>query len=525
MELKRTSKLVYGLLLGAWLLVVGWQVEEHFRVVEAGKSDLRGRSHEIANTLSAVTRALRFRGAVFQERLEPVLNELVNGHTNALVHNNGLVAIGLLNTEGDPVVSAGNTNLLAGVNASEPEHWAGGMVIFVQPVEGANVNPEGATNNATVVIPPFHNLTNDAGRNPGDEHNREFPPRGPRPGETNGFDFQSANFPHPFTNAAGGMEMPPPGNENGDRPRGGNRRPPWMRGLSDAEFKVLVAKRELHGLVLAMSTENYRALCTHDGWLRCIIGFFAGISALGAGLAWRNAGRTAKLQIRLVRASELNSHLKEMNLAAAGLAHETRNPLNIIRGQAQMLSRLPAVPPAVAEKSKIIVDETDKVTAQLTEFINYSRPREVRRTKINLSAAIQEVIRTLNFDLEEKHLRVEAGGEALAIEADEQLLRQVLFNLLFNAVQAVSAGGEIKFSASRTGAAEAALEIRDDGPGVPVERRQEIFKPYFTMQPNGTGLGLAIVQQIVLVHGWEIVCLGNEPHGAVFRITHLKLAV
>jgi signal transduction histidine kinase len=59
---------------------------------------------------------------------------------------------------------------------------------------------------------------------------------------------------------------------------------------------------------------------------------------------------------------------------------------------------------------------------------------------------------------------------------------------------------------------------------VPAERRQEIFKPYFTMQPNGTGLGLAIVQQIVLVHGWEIVCLGNAPHGAVFRITHLKLA-
>ena len=133
----------------------------------------------------------------------------------------------------------------------------------------------------------------------------------------------------------------------------------------------------------------------------------------------------------------MNSHLKELNLAAAGLAHETRNPLNIIRGQAQMISRLPDTPPEVREKSKTIVDETDKVTAQLTEFINYSRPREVRRTKVALTAACQEMVRTLGYDMEEKKLRVEVTGEPLAVEADEQLLRQVLFNLLLNAIQAV----------------------------------------------------------------------------------------
>ena len=73
-------------------------------------------------------------------------------------------------------------------------------------------------------------------------------------------------------------------------------------------------------------------------------------------------------------------------------------------------------------------------------------------------------------------------------------------------------------------ASEAMLEVRDNGPGVPSERRTEIFKPYFTTQKQGTGLGLAVVQQIVLAHGWEIECLPNEPKGAVFRITHLKLA-
>jgi signal transduction histidine kinase len=277
-----------------------------------------------------------------------------------------------------------------------------------------------------------------------------------------------------------------------------------------------------------MSTENFRAVSTHDWWLRGVIAFFAGVSALGAGLAWRNLARNSELQVRLVRASEQNSHLKELNLAAAGLAHETRNPLNIIRGQAQMLARLPDVSPDVQEKSRTIVDQTDKVTAQLTEFINYSRPREVRRANVALAAACREVVRTLGFDIEEKKLRVEVTGESFAIEADEQLLRQVLFNLILNAVQAASENGKIEVVLKRTDKSAATLEIRDDGPGVSPENRAEIFKPYFTTHQKGTGLGLAVVQQIVHAHGWEIECLPNPAtvgFGAVFRISHLKVVV
>jgi signal transduction histidine kinase len=188
-----------------------------------------------------------------------------------------------------------------------------------------------------------------------------------------------------------------------------------------------------------------------------------------------------------------------------------------------MLSRLADTGPDVREKSKIIVDETDKVTAQLTEFINYSRPREVRRTRVALVAASHEIVRTLGLDIEEKKLQVEVGGETLAVEADEQLLRQVLFNLLINAIQAVNTNGHIWIVIRRAGPAEALLEVRDDGPGVPPENRREIFKPYFTTHQKGTGLGLAVVQQIVLAHGWEVTCLGNEPRGAVFRLAHLKI--
>jgi len=294
--------------------------------------------------------------------------------------------------------------------------------------------------------------------------------------------------------------------------------------MSEETYNAMLQKQGVRSFVIVMSTQPVLASMRQDLWLRCIIGLLATVSGVGSGLAWRNLTKSSDLQLRLVRASELTTHLKEMNLAAAGLAHETRNPLNIIRGLAQMISKQADAPAEVREKSRAIVDEADKVTVQLNEFINYSRPREVRRSALPLSSAVNEVVRALGYDIEEKRIQVEVKGEPLSIEADEQMLRQALFNLLLNAIQAVDVGGVVQIILARQNASEAVLEIRDNGPGVPADRRKEIFKPYFTTQPRGTGLGLTVVQQIVHAHGWEIECLPNEPKGAIFRVAHLKLA-
>ena len=530
MQPRRNSPLIYGLLLVVWVLVVAWQVEEHGRVREDAKSQLRIRSKEIADTLSAVIRALRFRDTIMEDSLQPVLNLLVNGRTNELVKSGDLVnspkllSLTLLNSKGDPIVSVGDTNFMQQVIKQGGEYWGNNTVTFVNPVYGVNVND--TNNNTTVVLPSYRTMTNEIPPGERGFPRPEQPPVGPpstngiNAGVTNGINAGVTNAPSGFFAGAGPGGPPPPRGAG----RGGPRRPPWWRWMTEDEFNALTARREVHGLVLSMSTDNFNATCVSDLWLRFMIVFFAGISAIGAGLAWRNVSKTAELQIRLVRASELNLHLKEMNLAAAGLAHETRNPLNIIRGMAQMLAKQPGAPPELCEKSRVIVDETDKVTAQLTEFINYSRPREVRRSKIALQSAVSEVVRTLAHDIEEKKVAVDVIGEPLSIEADEQLLRQLLFNLIINAVQAVDTGGRIQICARHDNAAEATLEVRDDGPGVAPDRREEVFKPYFTTNQKGTGLGLAVVQQIVLAHGWEIACLGNEPKGAIFRVSHLRLA-
>jgi len=293
--------------------------------------------------------------------------------------------------------------------------------------------------------------------------------------------------------------------------------------MTEEEYKDALQKQGIHSFALVLSTDGMKAAVARDLWTRLFISLLGTISVVGFGLAWRNLAKTSELEVRLVRAAELNSRLKEMNFAAAGLAHETKNPLNIIRGMAQMISKQEGASEEVRLKSRSIVDEADRVTGQLNDFINFSRPREVRRVNVALNSAIAEIVRALGHDLDDKAIKLTVAENLPAIEADEQLFRQALFNLLLNATQAVDREGEIHVVASKSSATEATLEIRDNGPGVPAEQRMDIFKPYFTTTQKGTGLGLAVVQQIVRVHGWEIECLPNEPRGAVFRISHLKI--
>lgn len=531
MQLTRRSLLIYGLLLAAWILILAWQVVEHARVKESARVALIDRTKDISSTLGIVLRSQRrFGGVVSKERIESSLSDLVKqGELNGVPLLSG---IALLNEAGEIVASAGVPIEPHPHGEAQPaEVWGDQTVTLMNLVAlGTNLTQDLEGTNPPIVMSRQDFLR------PFETNRPAGPPNGfrPREGDTNAFDrpppprdeddrFRREPRPEGPNLAE---NSPPPGSTNFGRGRGpgGGRprfpRPPWM---NEAEFKALIQKQGVHSFVIVMGTQSMQAVCRDDLWLRGLIGALATVAVLGYGMAWRNLAKSSDLQIRLVRASELNLHLKEMNLAAAGLAHETRNPLNIIRGLAQMISKQPDAAEQIRKKSREIIDEADRVTAQLNEFINYSRPREVRRSAVALGSVVGEVVRALNYDLEEKHIRLQVPEIPFSIQADEHLLRQALFNLVLNATQVVPPNGEIQVVAGRNGASEAFLEIRDNGPGVPPEQRTEIFKPYVTTQQKGTGLGLAIVQQIVLAHGWEIVCLPNEPRGAVFRLTHLGL--
>lgn len=522
MQSRRSSLWVYCLLVVAWVVILGWQVAEHARVAQSARAELRNRAKDISTTVGIVLRSQRRFGVISKERIEPALS--------GLVRPGELTAVALLNAAGDIVASAPtNTDLHAKAALRQPELWETDTVTIINLVDlGTNVTRDLEMPNPTIVVsrenfnrPGETNRPPPEGR-PGPPPDREFAP--PQAAATNAHgEFNHASETGTNHTAVrterGDNDGERRGRGEGDRrPRFG--RPPWM---SEPEFKAMIEKQGVHSFLIVLSARPVQEAAQRDWWLRCIIVGLATLSVAAFAFAWRNTLQTAELQIRLVRASEMNSHLKEMNLAAAGLAHETRNPLNIIRGLAQMISKRPDTPSDTRMRSMEIVNEADRVAGQLNDFINYSRPREVRRAPVALSRVAQEVVRALSFDVEEKQIQLRVTGEALTVEADEQLLRQALFNLALNAVQAVPAGGEIEIRPVKISATEAALEVCDNGPGVPPDERAAIFKPYFTTTQKGTGLGLAVVQQIVLAHGWEIECRGNEPQGACFRIRHLKL--
>jgi signal transduction histidine kinase len=491
---------VYWILFAAWALIFGWQVLEHRRIETAAKKELRNRAKDISTTVGIVLRSQRRFGVISKERIEPALA--------GLVRPNELSAVALLNTAGDIVASAPtNSDPKVKSTARQPELWESDSVTIMNLVDlGSTVSLDSDNTNPPIVISresfPRSGETN---RPPPD---REFRPPSAE-GSKASVEFQSG------TNRNRGSRA----GEGDRRTRFG--RPPWM---SEAEYKTMSEKQGVHSFLIVLSTRTVQEAMQRDLWLRFIIIAFTTLSVVGFGLAWRNILKTAELQIRLVRASEMNSHLKEMNLAAAGLAHETRNPLNIIRGLGQLISKHADTSAETRQRSVEIVNEADRVAAQLNEFINYSRPREVRRTTVQLNAVAKEVMRALTYDIEEKKISLQIKGDALSIEADEQLLRQVVFNLLLNAVQAVGEGGEIEIRVTKSGTTEALFEVSDNGLGVPAEQRVEIFKPYFTTTQKGTGLGLAVVQQICLAHGWEIRCDGNAPRGARFQVTGMVIA-
>jgi signal transduction histidine kinase len=505
------GKVVYVVLVAAWLVIVAWQAAEHARVRQTARTALINRARDISGTVGIVIRSQRHFGLISKERLESALTELVS--------QGELSGVALRNASGEVVASAGEPigdHLDVAVGPAEV--WKDQTVILMNLVDlGTNVprDIELTLTNPPVIMSRQDFMRPDSNR---PEPSRERPPP-PPPNDAGGEVAVGTNALEAIT------ETPPPRGRGRSRggPDGRPRfpRPFWM---DEQEFKAMIEKQGVHSFVLAMSTSPMHAASRADSWMRLLVVSFATVSVLGMGLAWRHVGKSAELQIRLVRASELNAHLKRMNVAAAGLAHETRNPLNIIRGLAQMISKQQEAAPETRKKSLEIMGEADRVTAQLNEFINYSRPREVRRAPLPLNSAVGEVARALSYDLEEKNIELQVKGDRLVVQADEQMFRQALFNLLLNAIQAVGRSGRIQVVAEKQNSSEAALEVRDNGPGVPPDRRTEIFKPYFTMQEKGTGLGLAVVQQIVLAHGWEIECLANDPRGAVFRITHLKLA-
>jgi len=455
----------------------GWQWGEHRRFEAATAQALVNRGRDITSTLGIIVRSQRRFGLlVARERIESTLQ--------ALIHPGDLEGLALLGPTGETIASAGRPiDLSPEALRSRAVHWRGHELVLL-------------------------NLM-DLGQAGGAGEERPLPPAVVVSGQR----MPKAARPPAARPGAEGGAAPSPRFIFG--------RPAWM---DEAEYAALLRTQGVHSLVITLSTAELRRAVRGDFLLRALVGAMGLGVAVVSGLAWRNRSRSAELQLRLIKAGEMNGHLAQMNLAAAGLAHETRNPLNLIRGHAQLVSMDPAADPRWRAHAAAILEEADRVTVQLNQFIDYAKPRQPVLGPVDLAALAADIGRTLGPDLEEKRVTLLLPAAPVRVAADEALLRQALFNLVLNAIQAVETGGRVEVAASTASGGDVTLEVRDDGRGVPEAEREEIFKPYVTRRKDGVGLGLAVVRQIALAHGWEVTCGARAPRGAVFRMTPLRPA-
>lgn len=203
---------------------------------------------------------------------------------------------------------------------------------------------------------------------------------------------------------------------------------------------------------------------------------------------------------------------------SASLAHEIRNPLASISGAAGILGRRQASQEAQSECLEILMKESQRLNKLLTNFLDFARPRLPRLQLTDPKEMIHAVTTLAQHAASRTRVKLDAvfEGAVRDILCDQEQIKQLLLNLLLNAVQETEADGTVTVRSFFT-KEHFCIEVCDQGRGIPASERERIFEPFFTTRENGTGLGLAIALNIAAQHGGTLTCRPNVVKGTVFR--------
>lgn len=216
--------------------------------------------------------------------------------------------------------------------------------------------------------------------------------------------------------------------------------------------------------------------------------------------------------------------------SAAGMSHELRNPLACIRGGVDLLSEILPKDEEASEVMDLIARETQRLSTIVESFLDVSRidsPVCEVHSFGEIWREVETVLRARFGQVLDNKVRLTLaqGSEEVALWADLGQMRQVLINLVQNAIEALADGGGIQVSCqyARAVAKEGLgpgteIIVRDDGPGVPLGVGHRIFEPFYTSKARGTGLGLAVVKRIVEGHSGDVRLLADQERGSAFRI-------
>lgn len=204
---------------------------------------------------------------------------------------------------------------------------------------------------------------------------------------------------------------------------------------------------------------------------------------------------------------------------ASGVAHEIRNPLTGVKGALELaLGRLPP-----GDGHRPLLDEANRqlgrIDATIKQLLRYGRPPELKELALDARLLVERAVRVVRTNASARGVEivVEETEQPVPVEVDPELMVQVIVNLALNGIEAMEAGGTLTVRVDVDGAI-GRIQVRDTGPGIPPDRRSDVFRPFFSTKSEGTGLGLSISDQIVSRHGGSLRIEDTAGGGATFVV-------
>ncbi len=228
--------------------------------------------------------------------------------------------------------------------------------------------------------------------------------------------------------------------------------------------------------------------------------------------------------LRTIR-SQQHELIRQEKLASVGqllaaLAHDLRNPLGVIRSSAQVVLEGPQEEPIRQEMARYIIDEVDKLSLRLHDFLRYARQKPPDFKAEPAEAVVRAALRQWKAQGGHEHIRVEQEfGNALpSIQVDPEQVKEALMNLLINAREAMPEGGTLTLTTRAGPGNEVEIEVADTGSGIAPEHLSRIFEPFFTTKAYGTGLGLTNVKRLVEDNGGTLTVTSSQGMGTTFSL-------
>jgi two-component system sensor histidine kinase PilS (NtrC family) len=227
---------------------------------------------------------------------------------------------------------------------------------------------------------------------------------------------------------------------------------------------------------------------------------------------------------RLERGARMQQRLAAVGEMAAGIAHEIRNPLASMSGSIQVLRQELALTEDQAQLMDIVLRESERLNETIRSFLAYARPQRFTLTRLDIRRVVQDTATLLrnSAEVRDDHvIDVDLPEDPVWYEADENQIRQILWNLATNGLRAMLSGGRLMLSAKAEREArqdELTITIEDEGCGIPATELDSLFQPFRSSFEKGTGLGLAIVHRIVTDYNGSIQVSSTVGTGTTVRV-------